>query len=77
MCQATSRPVCELDQATRKSLVESAAVMALSSKVEQREGSHEKLVEMIEQIAGEVMKELKIIDGAIAAEPEKEHSENF
>jgi MoxR-like ATPase len=77
MRQATSKLICELDQATRKCLIESAAVMALSSKVEQREGSHEKLVEMIGQITNEVMKELKIIDGAVAAEPEKEHSENF
>jgi MoxR-like ATPase len=77
MHQATSKLICELDPETRKSMIESAAIMALSSKVEQREGSHEKLVEMIVQMVDEALKELKLCEGPTTVTPPKEHSENF
>lgn len=77
MHQATTKQILELDPETRKSMIESAAIMALSSKVEQREGSHEKLVEMLTQMTDEVLKELNLLGGPATERSSKEHAENF
>jgi MoxR-like ATPase len=43
----------------RKNIIERATIMALSSKVEVREGSHEKLLDILRQIVNEVFVEQK------------------
>ncbi len=77
IAQVTQKPIAELDPETRKRLIEKAAIMSLSSKVEQREGSHEKLVEMITKFADTVLAELKLAPGVPGEQAAKEHSENF
>jgi len=51
--------------------------MSLSSKIEQREGSHEKQVEILRKIADEVISEMRT-SGDVQEEPLKqEHTANF
>jgi MoxR-like ATPase len=57
--QATSKHLYELDRSARREIVEKSTIMSLSSKVEQREGSHEKQVEILTKLADDVMKELE------------------
>ncbi|MDD1776234.1 MAG: MoxR family ATPase [Candidatus Methanomethylicus sp.] len=77
ICQATSKPIQEQGAVERKRLIEKSTIMALSSKVEQREGSHEKLIEMLTRIADDVLIELKLALGTATEQVTKEHSENF
>ncbi|HRU81650.1 MAG TPA: AAA family ATPase, partial [Candidatus Methanomethylicus sp.] len=56
-------------------LLKEAVVMALSSKVELREGSHEKLIEVLSKIVDAALNELG--QKVPAPRVTKEHSENF
>jgi MoxR-like ATPase len=74
-----SSRISDLDEQEMRSLIERAAMMALSSKVEVREGSHEKLIEVIKKITGEILGEYwRARTGAEEKKSEQvEHSENF
>jgi len=73
--QASAMPIIELAPAEAERLLKMAAIMALSSKVELREGSHEKLVETLSKVVEAVLKELRL--NAPVTQEAKEHSENF
>ena len=73
--QASAKPITELAPAEAERLLKMAAIMALSSKVELREGSHEKLVETLSKVVEAVLKELR--SNAPVTQEAKEHSENF
>jgi len=73
--QASANPITELAPAEAERLLKMAAIMALSSKVELREGSHEKLVETLSKVVEAVLKELRL--NAPVTQEAKEHSENF
>jgi MoxR-like ATPase len=73
----TSMHISELDLATRRAMLQKATIMSLSSKIEQREGSHEKQVEILRKIADEVISEMRT-SGDVQEEPLKqEHTANF
>ncbi|MEM3490086.1 MAG: MoxR family ATPase [Nitrososphaerota archaeon] len=57
--------------------LETATIMSLASKVELREGSHEKLIEILHKTVEEVLKGIVPQEVPIIEEPPKEHSENF
>jgi len=74
--QVTSDRMVDMDPPRMRALLQRAAVLSLASKVELREGSHEKLLETIRSTIDEVLNALK--PQRVAAEaPEKERSENF
>jgi len=77
MQQACSVDIRSLDAAEMEKMIKKAAIMSLSSKIELREGSHEKLVEMLSKVADDALKDLKLKGAGAAQENEKEHSENF
>lgn len=77
MQRMTSKRISELDSATRRAMLEKATVMSLSSKIEQREGSHEKQVEILRKIAGEVISEMRISGEAQEVPIKQEHTANF
>ncbi len=73
--QAKTVGLAELEPIEAERLLKTSTIMALSSKVELREGSNEKLVEMLSKIVDQVIKEL---GGTVPAPTEsKEHTENF
>lgn len=73
--QAKTVDLADLEPIEAERLLKTSTIMALSSKVELREGSNEKLVEMLSKIVDQVIKEL----GGTAPAPteSKEHTENF
>ncbi len=75
MQQANTVAFADLEPAEAERLLKMATTMALSSKVELREGSHEKLVEALSKVVDAAIKEL----GGKVPEPQdsKEHTENF
>jgi len=77
----TPKQVSELDDSRRREVIERAAIMALSSKVEVREGSNEKLLEVLKKIISGVLNEYqRTLSGKTEAkelQPQAEHSENF
>lgn len=75
--QANAGPLATLEPAEAEQLVKMASVMALSSKVELREGSNEKLVEMLSKIVEDVIKELRGTAAKAPSAEQKEHTENF
>ncbi len=77
MQQATSRNIADLTTPEIKKILEKAAVLSLTSKVELREGSHEKLIEIIKKTVGKVLEEIILQKKPELKEPTKEHSENF
>ena len=77
MQRMTSKHISELDSATRRAMLEKATIMSLSSKVELREGSHEKQVEILRKIASEVLREMRISVEAQEGPLKQEHTANF
>jgi len=75
MQQASPSRLADMAPEDAARLLKEAAVMALSSKVELREGSHEKLIEVLSKIVDAALND----QGQKAPAPRvtKEHSENF
>jgi len=77
MQQVTSKKMAELGLDQMKKLLQRVAVLSLASKVELREGSHDKLLEMIRITIDEVLRGLNPKEAASSEETGQEHSENF
>jgi MoxR-like ATPase len=77
--QAISEPLSELKPEMMRKVIEISTVMSLSSKIEQRESSHEKLMETLTKIVDNVLKELRLIaaPGIIEPSDAEGHSRNF
>lgn len=78
--QSSKKPFCEMTLLERRAAVERAAFMALPPKIELREGSDEKLLEMISKIVGSAFAEAgsQTADrGGLAVPPTKQPSGNF
>ncbi len=75
--QATSQGMADLTTSEIKKILEKAVILSLTSKVELREGSQEKLIEILRKTIDKVLEEISLQKKPEKKETVKEHSENF
>lgn len=75
--QATTQSMADMTIEEIKKLLEKATVLALTSKVELREGSPEKLAEILKKTINNALDEINPQQGPDIKETLKEHSKNF